>query len=160
MHDLGQVLLSEAVALCRHTYGNYVIQHLLLHGSAEHRSRFVSIVVQQIRNTISDAMSTGVINTAFEVCDVDQRLNLALAVCSVSGILTQLAQRRRGHLTVRHVLEILPRNSTELDSARTQLMSARGSLSQTRYGRSVLRFCEQESSEGACDSLSPQGRDQ
>merc|ERR1712187_886710 len=154
LHYLGTVLLSETMALCRHIYGNYVMQHLLTYGTAEQRSRFVN---EFARNVLSgtDMVSLGVLNTAFEACDAEQCLILARAICSTRGILVPFVQRRRGHQTVKSVLHALPAGSADLEAARAELLAAKGHLSKSRYGRCVLRLCQQEAIDINDGSLSP-----
>merc|ERR1712187_33669 len=153
---LGDALLSDAIGLCRHMYGNYVMQHLLIYGSEVHRSKFVSLLARHIHNVIADMTSLVVLNTALENCNGEQCLTLARAICkSPRGLLVASAQRRRGHQLVKLVLETLTPGSAELMNARAQLLSAEAILSATRYGRSVLRCCQQETSEVNDDDGSP-----
>merc|ERR1711879_636110 len=147
VQHLGDALLSDAIGLCRHMYGNYVMQHLLIYGSDAHRHKFVSLLARHVHSVTADMTSLVVLNTAFEICDVEQCLTLAQAICnSPRGLLVATAQRRRGHQLVKLVLEALQPGSPELDNARAQLLSAKATLSATRYGRSVLRCCEKEAS--------------
>jgi len=153
---LGDALLSDAIGLCRHMYGNYVMQHLLIYGSDAHRSKFVSLLARHIHSVTADMTSLVVLNTALENCNGEQCLTLAWAICkSPRGLLVASAQRRRGHQLVKLVLETLTPGSAELESARAQLLSAESILSATRYGRSVLRCCQQETSEVNDEDGSP-----
>lgn len=156
VQHLGDALLSDAVGLCRHIYGNYVMQHLLIYGSDAHRSKFVSLLARHVHSVTADMTSLVVLNTAFENCNGEQCLTLAWEICkSPRGLLVASAQKRRGHQLVKLVLETLTPGSAELMNARAQLLSAEATLSATRYGRSVLRCCLQVTSEVNDDDGSP-----
>merc|ERR1711976_979399 len=92
----------------------------------------------------SDMKSLAVLSIAFEVCDKEPRLILGRAICDSRGLLVKIAQKRRGHQVARFALEALPPCSTELENAYAQLLSARDTLANTRYGRSVVKFCDRE----------------
>jgi len=149
---LGDILVSRAMPLCRHSYGNYVIQHLLIYGSDDHKRKLVKVFIKQIDKICADMTSLRVLSTAFDVCDDEQRLALALAVYN-SDLLISLANKRRGHQVVKAALDAFPVENMEYGNARTQLLSANEPLCRTRYGRSVLRHCEgeEQSMEGDAD---------
>merc|ERR1712176_649983 len=94
----------------------------------------------------ADMTSLRVLSTAFDVCDDEQRLALTMAIYNTSNLLISLANKRRGHQVVKAALDAFPPESTELENARTQLLSANEALLKTRYGRSVLRYCQGEQS--------------
>merc|ERR1712048_702487 len=137
------------------SYGNYVMQQLLTHGSDEHQTKLASLFVRQIKNVASNISSLGVLNLAFEVCDADQRLNLARVICDCKGLLVKLAQQRYGHRLAQSALEALPSGTTEHENAYAQLQSARDTLLNARYGRRVLTHCEQGSAQFYDDDVSP-----
>jgi len=153
--ELGDVLISEAIPLSRHCYGNYVMQHLLTHGTDGHRSKFVSVLARSILQVASDMKALGVLNKAFEVCDAELRLILGRAVCNAKGLLVKISQKRRGHQVARLSLEALPSGSAELEDAYARVLSAREALAKNRFGRSVVKFCEREPSQLSDDDMSP-----
>jgi len=152
---MGHVILSEAIALSRHCYGNYVMQHLATYGSDEHRSKMVDIFERHISSATSEMKSLGVLHSTFETCDAELRLRLARAICNSRGILIKISQKRRGHQVARCALEALPPNSVELENARAELLSAKESLLRTRYCRSVLKCCQAEEAQIGDDDMSP-----
>merc|ERR1712224_1054848 len=125
VQDLGDILLTEGIQLCRHNYGNYVMQQLLTHGSDEHRSKLASLFERHIVKVTSDMKSLAVLNLAFEVCDAEQCLNLGRAICDTKGLLVKIAQKRHGQQVAQCALEALPSGSTDLQKAHEQLLSAR-----------------------------------
>merc|ERR1712151_824992 len=132
------------------------MQHILIYGSDVHRNKFVSLLTGHVHNVTADLTSLSVLNTALENCNSQQCLTLALSICnSPRNLLVAIAQRRRGHQLVKLVLEALPPGGAELENARAQLLSAEAILSATRYGRSVLRCCQQETSEVNDEDGSP-----
>merc|ERR1719277_540556 len=68
---LADDLLSEGLLLCRHTFGNYVMQHLLEYGSEEQR-------LELIRGMQKHALALG--------CDVRAAAPLAKALQCASDI--------------------------------------------------------------------------
>merc|ERR1712187_50798 len=136
-------------------YGNYVMQHLLMHGNDEHRRKLVGLLARSILGVTSDMKALGVLNKAFEVCDAELRLILGRAVCSAKGLLVKISQKRRGHQVARLSLEALPSGSGELEDAYAQVLLAREALAKTRYGRSVLKFGEGRPCQPSEDDSSP-----
>merc|ERR1712048_230423 len=137
------------------SYGNYVMQQLLTHGTEEHQAKLASLLSQHIKNVASNMSSLGVLSLAFEVCNAEQRLNLGRVICDSKGLLVKLAQQRHGHRVALSALEALPSGSTEHEEAYAQLQSARDTLVNTRYGRRVLTHCEQGSAQLYDDDVSP-----
>merc|ERR1712151_1308999 len=144
MFKIGHTLLSEAIPLSRHCYGNYVMQHLASFGSDEHRSRMVDMFARHISSVTSDMTSLGVISSVFEACESELSFRLARTICNSRGLLVKVSQKRRGHLVARCTLEALPPNSVEFKNATAELLSAKESLLRTRYGRYVLKSCQTE----------------
>merc|ERR1712048_440771 len=129
------------------SYGNYVMQQLLTHGTVEHQTKLASLFARHIKNVVSNISSLGVLSLAFEVCDAEQRLNLGRIICDSKGLLVKLAQQRHGHRVALSALEALPSGSMEHEKVYAQLHNARDTLANTRYGRRVLTLCEQESAQ-------------
>merc|ERR1712151_1193842 len=152
--NIGHVILSEAIPLSRHCYGNYVMQHLATYGSDEHRSKMVDMFERQISSATSEMKPLGVLNCTFEACDAELRLRLARAICNSRGLLVKVSQKRRGHQVAQCALEALPPNSVELENARAELLSAKESLLRTRYGRSVLKCCQAEEAQISDNDIS------
>merc|ERR1712107_368698 len=154
VHHLGDILLTECIQLCRHSYGNYVMQQLT-HGSDEHHTKLASLLARQIKSVASNISSLGVLSLALEVCDAEQRLNLGRIICDSKGLLVKLAQQRHGHRVALSALEAFLSDSTEHEKAYAQLQSARDTLSNTRYGRRVLSLCERDSAQLDDEDVSP-----
>merc|ERR1712176_548942 len=110
---------SNVLELARHKFGCRLLQRLFEHCRADQVHHLGGILltegIQLCRHNYGNSIA--VLNLAFEVCDVEQRLILGRVICETRGLLVKLAQKRHGHKVARSALEAIPTESTELEKA-------------------------------------------
>jgi hypothetical protein len=146
-------ILSDAVALCTHQYGNYVMKHILEHGPPEHKSRLCRILASRLADYKrdpkfgEDQFVCAVLSKALEKGCPEDKASLAAAILNVPCLLSKIADDRFGHETARRVLEV----TADLllwplhQQARDQIQKAQH-LRDKRYGRLVVQYMKQKPS--------------
>merc|ERR1712190_305292 len=87
------------------------------------------------------------IDTVMNNRDDDERLALAKAIVE-NGALPMMARSRNGNQAVKEVLKVLE-GTFDSSVARKQILAARDSISNTRYGRAMLKMIEEASGSDA-----------
>lgn len=77
MCALGEELTRETEALCRHTFGNFVMQSLLEHGPVSCRRTVVRIMLQCLPQMRKHRIAHRVVQQAASCCGEEDRLALA-----------------------------------------------------------------------------------
>jgi len=139
-------ILIEPVQLCTHPYGNYVMQHILEHGSPEHKH-----IICGLLEPLAKTLGGGSLQGSEYVCAVfgkalchgspEDRARLARSVILVPRLLTDIACTRHGHVTAKLVLQAA--DCEHLGMAQSQLAAKADFLRQSRYGRFVIACLDQ-----------------
>jgi len=151
-----QILLADAVALCKHRYGNYVMQHVLEHGTESWRREFAKILERKLGAVGTDVNGGAVLGKAFAYATHEDQVSLATGLVSEPGLLVKVARTRYGHGAVKIALQLL--SGSGLADAQQQLLAEADSLRLTRYGRSVLGCLESLATCGEAGRAPTRGR--
>lgn len=137
-------LLSEGTLLCRHVYGNFVMQHVLEYGSDFHRGELVLEMEKHAMALGFDFRASAPLAKALAHSEEEQRASLARALLKESRLISTMARTRHGHLVVLAMLEMCSEDDRR--TAEKQIKEERHQLRSSRYGRLVLSFvaCVQE----------------
>jgi len=103
MQQMVDDILDDAVALCMHPYGNYVVQHLLGHAGPDRQARLVRLLVQNLNLLSADCYARGVLVKALS--HGTHHSELAQAILSQKGLLTTMSGNRQGQLVAKLVLQ-------------------------------------------------------
>jgi len=133
--DIVEAILASATEVARHPYGNYVVQHLLLHADARQKRRLVMSLVSEIKGLAVDIYGCAVVSTGLSMGAEDYRSIFARAVLCEPGLLVQIACTRHGHVAAARVLHVL--RGAERDEARRLLSERIEALRASRFGRIV-----------------------
>jgi hypothetical protein len=93
---LADCLIDDACALCLHPYGNYTIQHVLLHGMQEHRKQLHRFLKERVVDMASNFYASAVVGQALQCGSESDKLELARALVRSPGLLTAMARSRHG----------------------------------------------------------------
>lgn len=137
-------LLTDALRLCMHIYGNYVMRHVMEYGQAEQRHRLAMYVREYIVELGSDEKGCAVVAKALSHASRADQKSLAAAVLGSSGLVAAMACMRHGHGASEALLRIV--RGEDLEEARRQLCEAAPRLESSRFGRSVLACLRQHHS--------------
>jgi len=140
LQKLAELLLEDAILFCCHPFGNFVMRHLLEHGSAEHRHRLVRILERNASSVCRVAPGCNVVIAAFAHGAVDDRVWLARALLQEPGLLQTLAHMRSGNVVVTDILQVVA--SGEQQQARESLLQDLAGLRASKYGQHVAEFLD------------------
>uniref|UniRef100_A0A7S2P417 PUM-HD domain-containing protein n=1 Tax=Zooxanthella nutricula TaxID=1333877 RepID=A0A7S2P417_9DINO len=138
--DMVAELLAESNSLCRHAYGNYVMQNLLEHGAERHRQVLLGSLCEGVRTLGVVPAGCAVIATALKHTDEDNALRLASAVLKEPDVMLAMAAQRHGGLAVTRVLEVL--RGPMRNAAINIVASESQALMASRHGIEVVRYIE------------------
>eukprot|EP00428_Durinskia_dybowskii_P031383 CAMPEP_0170252384 /NCGR_PEP_ID=MMETSP0116_2-20130129/26026_1 /TAXON_ID=400756 /ORGANISM="Durinskia baltica, Strain CSIRO CS-38" /LENGTH=405 /DNA_ID=CAMNT_0010503355 /DNA_START=66 /DNA_END=1283 /DNA_ORIENTATION=- len=134
-------LLTESILLCRHTFGNYVIGHVLLHGLEKQRAALVADMARYATALGSDTRAARPLAVAIEHGAAEDVARIARALLGQEGLVASMACARRGHTAVQGLIS--RSEPAEFGEAARQLSAGADKPSSSRYGRTVMR-CLQE----------------
>lgn len=136
MHNLANEILSDAEVLARDAFGNYVLQHILEHGTYEHQQCLVHFIAKEAQELILRQYSVSVVVKALAVGSTEDVAVIARALHSKSGLLAEMATNRLSYVVVKAVLEHAA-ESERIDVV-NQLRMETTLLSGNRFGRNVM----------------------
>jgi hypothetical protein len=110
---LADCLIDDACALCLHPYGNYTMQHLLLHGLEEHRKQLHRFLKERVLDMAAHFYASAVIGQALQHGLEDDKLELARALVRSPGLLNAMARSRHGRAAADLAVEAVRNDGTE-----------------------------------------------
>jgi len=129
-------VLAEVGSLCRHSFGHYVIQSVLEHGTPEQRQQIAATLRSELARSVQNRNACYVIENALSYCSHEDRQALVEGLLSGGpNRLAALAQHKFGSHVVRALLR-LPGECSQVAMAQLQLVAAQ--LQTTKYGRRLL----------------------
>merc|ERR1711959_733568 len=127
-------LLAEALPLSTHVYGNYVISHLLEHGSIEDRLTIMAGLTQHVSTIGTNVYGPAVLGKALDHASPEAQMTLTQALFSMEpGLLANMGCTRHGHLVVEQALQLL--EVSQRQAVLHKLMTFNDLLVKNRYGR-------------------------
>lgn len=115
--ELTNMILLEGHDLCAHPYGNYTVQHILVHGSHHHRQRLVKLLREHVAEMAANFHAAAVIGEALRHADYCDTIELARALVQDPGLLSQMARTKHGHLAGQRAMQLLKLQDMEQISA-------------------------------------------
>lgn len=126
-------IMAQAIDLCRHCYGNFVMQHLLEHGMNAHRHRIVKIVLGNLNQLVLNPCASGVLDKALTYASPGDQRELAAKVLNTKGSLVAIACQRSGSAPTQRLFKVL--GAEEHERALAVLREGLGQLQLTKHGR-------------------------
>jgi len=138
-HDLalfiGEVL-EEALHLCRHVYGNFVMQHVLEHGEQTQKKRIIDVLCSDLAGVALDQHACSVLDKALSYGSPSDQLLLAEQVINERGLLAAMATMRGGFAATQRLFRVV--GGRLLEEARSQLASQAQDIQRTKHGRALI----------------------
>lgn len=129
-------VLQSVGGLCRHSFGHYVIQSILEHGTPEQRHQIAVALRGELARSVQNRNACYVIENALSYCSADDRQALVEGLLDGGpSRLSALAQHQFGSHVVRALLRLTGETS-QLTLA--QLRTVAAQLQMTKYGRRLL----------------------
>lgn len=131
-------LLSEAVRLSVHQFGNYVMQCLAAHGLGAQRRRLTNDIIKDIAKVGSSLNGCAVLTRLLDHEPTEDLLALSNAVLANDGLVAKMGRMRHGHDAVEHISSIVAGHPDRKELLHQQLSAGVPSLQMSRYGRSII----------------------
>mmetsp|Transcript_122108 Transcript_122108/g.350813 ORF Transcript_122108/g.350813 Transcript_122108/m.350813 type:complete len:326 (-) Transcript_122108:357-1334(-) len=129
-------VLMDVRELSMHPYSNYVLQHILMHGSCDDRKRIARVALDNATKLCRTPHGCVVVLAAFEDVSPDRQETLAERLAQEEGLLVSIACSRQGAGLVARVLDTL--RGRGRGQAISTLAAAAGLLNASQHGRAVL----------------------
>jgi len=133
---LVDLIIAEGIELSKHVFGNYIMQHILEHGTLAQKHRLCRMLAPVAHTLGLDPYACAVIGKALSHGSPQDRVCIAQALLRVPDLLTTIACTRHGHITAKLVLQVS--EGKQLAEARGELAKNVQLLRTSRYGRVVI----------------------
>lgn len=127
-------VLKDAEALCRHHFGNYVIQHVLEFGTAEQKHKVACALRSSMPNNARNKNASRVIEKALAHCCEEDRVAMVDALLAERNGLPNLAEHQFGSFVVQAAMRLPKEQSSQVVALLRPCVTR---LKGTRYGRRV-----------------------
>jgi len=128
-------LLLNVEELCSHTFGSYVVRHILEFGLPEHRHRIARALLPHVAWHAKHRLASHVVEAALKTCSAEDQRALAEVLVEEKHI-AGLATHQFGRHVVRALL-MLPGNIK--NEAEHALKQVEGQIKHSRFGKSILQ---------------------
>jgi pumilio RNA-binding family len=130
------LIIDEGIELSKHVFGNYVMQHILEHGTPVQKHRLCRMLEPVAHILCLDPHACAVIGKALSHGSPEDRASIARSLLRAPGLLTTIARTRHGHITATLVLQVS--EGKQLAEAQGELANNVELLRASRYGRVVI----------------------
>lgn len=138
VNALIDTLLVDAISICAHPFGNYVIQNMLDQSTREQRRRLLYSLIENVAlvgNDSDNVYISAVMVKIMTVAQRDEKVQLSRALVRVPGLLRKMGSTRHGHQAAKKVLKTL--TGPEHEDARFQLYGGEAAESRRKTTRSM-----------------------
>lgn len=136
LYDMVELIISDITALTLHAYANYVVQHLLQHGTTPYqRHRLSRKLVDNYVDVSQDAHAAAVVVQVLQHGFSEEQRDMARLISSHAGVVATMAHTRYGHQALKTILQKFDLATRQ--ELQANLLSDATSLHKSRYGRSV-----------------------
>ena len=152
-HRLG--ILNEIMRavdeLCKNSYGNYVVQHVLIHGQAEHRAAIVRSVKGRLLQLSKHKFASNVVEKCFGHASKHDRDALidevlgkpdasAAVVVESNSVLIGMVKDQFGNYVIQRLIDVL--DDEQMANMLQRIRRYVPSLRKIPYGRHILAKIE------------------
>lgn len=88
-------LLENAALHCYHSFATFIMQHLMEHGTEEHRQVITAAVTKELERAASDSHASGVLDKALCFLAPQEQQNLASQILEIDGLLGRMVVANR-----------------------------------------------------------------
>merc|ERR1719203_1658492 len=103
MQSLTDKVLAGAEQLCRHPFGNFVVQHLLEHGTPEQQRALVDMLRADIQRLARHRVASHVVRSALKNASPEDKQRLVSDLSVDAENLTDLAHHHCGSFVIREM---------------------------------------------------------
>lgn len=137
-------VIANVQTLCRHPYGNYVVQHALEYSSSELRVQIITAMAEDpdIGNLAQHRMASHVIERVLDLSDAEGRQVLVRAILAEPFALIRMACSRCGSFLTQRLLE-LPLDGSQGVEVFRQLREGVEQLKASKHGKPLAKQIEE-----------------
>merc|ERR550537_34729 len=134
---LAEGVIENAYVLCRHPFGNYVVQHVLEYGTLSQRNSVVEALLQGgVMQLAMHRVASNVIERALVECTAEGRQALVGQLVAEPSATLTMASSRYGSFIAQRLLE-LP-SSPQRDEVWQQLSEGLETLKASKHGKQLV----------------------
>jgi len=119
-------VLMDVASLCRHTFGNYVVQHILEFGLADQQHVVVSALSKDLRGNARNQYASHGIEKALSFCSALDRDAVLEELFQDSSNLLELAEHQFGCYVIRALLKLPEEHLTKVEDRLRPIASQLG----------------------------------
>lgn len=131
-------LLTEAVRLSVHQYGNFVMSSLAVYGSDEQRRQLMRCIIPEVEAVGSNLNGCAVLSQLLSHDASPELRELCESLLRVNGLVAQMSRKRYGHQVVANLADQFQDQHAKSVLLCEQLREGVAELSTSRYGRSLI----------------------
>jgi hypothetical protein len=156
-----QPIIEDCQALCTDQYGNFIIQHLLEHGTQSHKNAIMRVVKKSLEEFAVHQHACSVLDKALSYTELQDELAdqiLKTQITKGQYLIVEMASKIRiGYTAVERMLVMMTgeaengERTERLKMAKDQLSVIRESLKDTRQGKELLRKLWPEDADSLVD---------
>merc|ERR1711865_36601 len=75
-------IVAEASSLCRHSFANFVVQHVLEHGSSRQKANIAEVLLSDVCRLAKHRVASHVVQSALVYASLEDRARLKQAMSS------------------------------------------------------------------------------
>jgi len=138
-------VIDSAKSLCMNSFGNFVIQHVLEHGTDEQKRSIVDMLKANLREMCLDNYACSVVGKALSYTEFQKEL--AYAIVEYEGLTVEMVMNKNGNgafeATERllKVLQFQEGGEEIFQKAKDQLMTRHSELQSSKNGKSIIKIC-------------------
>ena len=114
-------LLCDVDRLCKHVYGNLVVQSLLEHGDQARRRRIVQVLSYDLKSVALHEYASNVLGKVLSYVSVEDQHWLAELVLQENGLLPEMVLLRHGFAATMRLMRVIRDDEQLLAIAKSQL---------------------------------------
>merc|ERR1719316_451250 len=139
-------VIENAYVLCRHPFGNYVVQHVLEYGTTTQRSGVVEALLQGgVMDLAMHRVASNVIERALVQCSAEGRRSLVGQLVTQPAETLAMASSRYGSFIAQRLLEMPA--SPQRDELFEQLYEGIETLKASKHGKQLVESIAPEEAE-------------
>lgn len=97
-------IVAETSTLCRHSYANFVVQHVLEHGSVSHRAQITEVLLRDVCRLAKHRVASHVVQSALVYASPQDRARLKEAILCDTTELEDIRKTQCGRFVVEELV--------------------------------------------------------
>jgi len=130
-------ILHDAPELCKHVYGNFVMQHVLEHGDQGQRMLVIKALRQDLDRIAIDPHACSVLDKALSYGVLADQRELARAILKHENLLADMAAQRGGFAATQRLFKVADQEM--LLDAKRQLQVKAHDIQRSKHGKALLQ---------------------